>query len=58
MSHQRFHEQKTEIKGIIGIRNFWTSDVVSYSNESKKGGNYHESIQTSTSPDLGYHMGK
>ena len=21
----RFHEQKTEIKGIIGVRNFWTT---------------------------------
>ena len=30
----RFHEQKTEIKGIIGIRNFWTTDVVSCNNES------------------------
>ena len=40
MSHGdgRFYEQKTEVKGIIGIRNFWTTDVVSHNNESKKGG--------------------
>ena len=63
MSHHQavmedIHEQNTEIKGIIGIRNFWTTDVVSCINESKKGGNYHKSIQSSTTPDLGYHMGK
>ena len=43
---------------MIGIRNFWTTDVVSCNNESKKGGKYQESIQSSTTPDLGYHMGK
>ena len=53
----RFHEQKTEIKGIISKRNFWTTDVVSCNNESKKGGKDQESIQSSTTPDPGYHMG-
>ena len=55
---RRFHEKKTEIKGIVGIRNFWTTNVVSSINESKKGGTYQESIQSSITPDLGYHMGK
>ena len=62
MSHHRAVMEdfinKTEIKGIIGIRNIWTTDVVSCINESKKGGKYQESIQSSTTPDLGYHMGK
>ena len=31
-----FMNRKTEIKGIIGIRNFWTTDVVSCNNESRK----------------------
>ena len=35
-AHGRFHEQKTEIKGIIVIRNFWTTGVVSCNNESKQ----------------------
>ena len=53
-SHGKFHEKKnktkkkTEIKGIIGIRNFWTTDVESCENESKKGGKDQESIQLST----------
>ena len=59
MNHHRavmeYHEQKTEIKGIIGICNFWNTDVVSCNNKSKKGGKYQESIQSSTTPDLGYH---
>ena len=38
--------------------NFWTTDVIICNNESKKGGKYQESIQSSTIPDLGYHMGK
>ena len=62
MSHDRvygrFHEQKTEIKGIIGICNFFNTDVVSCNNKNKKDGKYQESIQSSTTPDLGYHMGK
>ena len=53
-----FHEQKTEIKGKKGIRNIWTTDVESCDNESKKGGKYQESIQSSTAPDLGFQMGK
>ena len=35
-AHGIFHEQKTEFKGIIDIRNFWTTDVVSCNNESRK----------------------
>ena len=38
------------------MRHFWTTDVVS--NESKKGGKDHESIQSNTTHDPGYHMGK
>ena len=37
---------------MIGIRNFWTTDVVRCNNESKKGDKYQESIQSSTTPDL------
>ena len=40
------------------MRNFWTTDVVSCNNESKKGSKDQESIQSSTTPDLGYHIGK
>ena len=63
MSHHRalmedFMNFLQKIKGMIGIRNFWTTDVVSCNNESKKGGKYEESIKSSTSPDLEYHMGK
>ena len=54
----RFHEQKTEIKGIIGVRKFMTTDAVSCNNESKKGGKYQELIQSSITPDQGYHMRK
>ena len=58
----RFHEQKknkqTENKGKIGIRNFWSTDVVSCNKGSKKVGKDQELIQSSTTPDLGYHMGK
>ena len=53
----RLHEQKTEIKGITGIRNFWTIHVVSCNNESKKVGRDQESLQTSATPDPGYHIG-
>ena len=42
---------------MIGIHNFWTTDVVSGNNESKKGSKFQESILSSTTPDLGYHMG-
>ena len=49
---------KTEIKGIIGICNFWSTDVVSCNNESKKGDKDQESIQSSTTPDPRYHMEK
>ena len=38
----KFFEQKTEVKGIIGIHNFETTDVVSRNNESKKGGKDQE----------------
>ena len=62
MSHQggdgRFHEQKTEIKGIQGVRNFCSTDVASCNNERKEGGEDQESIQSSTTPDPGYYMGK
>ena len=63
MSHHRavmedFTNFPQKIKGVIGIRNFWTTGVVSCNNESKKGGKNQESIQSSTSPDLGYHLGK
>ena len=63
MSHHRavmedFMNFPQKIKGVIGIRNFWTTGVVSCNNESKKGDKNQESIQSSTSPDLGYHMGK
>ena len=34
--HGKFHEQKTEIKGIIGMRNYWTTDIVSCNNERRK----------------------
>ena len=44
------NRKQTEIIGIIGIRNFWTTDVVGCNNESKKGGKYQESIQSSTTP--------
>ena len=47
-----------KIKGMIGIRNFWNTGVVSCNNESKKGGKNQESIQSSPSHDLEYHMGK
>ena len=55
---ERFYEQITEIKGIIDIHIFWTTDVVSCNNESKKGGKDLESIQSSTKSDQGYHIGK
>ena len=55
---RRFHEHKKEIKGIIGIRNFWTADVISGNNERKKSRKDQELIQSSTTPDLGYLMGK
>ena len=54
----RFHGQKTEIKGIIGIGNFLTANVVGCNNESKKGGKDQQSMQSSTTPDPGYHMVK
>ena len=40
------------------MHNFWTTDVVSCNKESKKGGNDLELIQSSTTLDPGYHMGK
>ena len=49
---------ETEIKGLKGICNFWITDVVSCSNESKKGGKDQELIQSSATLDPGYHMGK
>ena len=63
MSHHRsvmedFMNKKTETKAKIGKRSFWTTHVVSCNNKSKKGGKDQESIQASTTPDLGYHMGK
>ena len=58
MVMEDFMKQITEVKGIIGVRNFWTNNIVSRYNESKKGGKDRELIQSSTTPDPGYHMGK
>ena len=52
----RFQEQKTEMKGIMGIPNLCTTDVVSCNN--KKGGKDQELTQSGTTPDPGYHKGK
>ena len=40
------------------MRNSWITDVISCNNESKKDSKDQETVQSSTTPDLGYHMGK
>ena len=61
MSHHRavmedFMNGKHKLK-VVGMRNFWTTDVVSCNNGSQKGDKDQESIKLSTTPDPRYHMG-
>ena len=43
---------------LIRINGFVFCDDVVHKLESKKGGKDQETIQSSTTPDPGYHMGK
>ena len=57
-SGQNLALSRLAIKGIIGMHNFWTTDVVSCNKLSKRGGKDQESIQSSTTSDLVNLIGK
>ena len=48
---------ETKISLYIDKQNALRRDILFYYIESKKGSKYQESIQSSTTPDPGYHMG-